>query len=131
LRAQMNASAKWRKPSANTNSFCTVFQTRLNQRFQFQRELQVIAVAQDGEGVFCTVLAEEGENVVERIIGGGISVNFFKHVADGNAGEFGGRFLDDAGDSEGAEVRRSGDENEAAHIRDEEIVEVRIWLEDD
>lgn len=93
--------------------------------------MQVLAVAQDGEGVFCAVLAEEGENVVERIIGGGISVDFFEHVADGDASEFGGRFLDDAGDSKGPEVWRSGDEDEAAHIRDEEIVEVGIWLEDD
>jgi len=91
----------------------------------------MLAVAQDGEGVFRAVLAEEGANVVERIIGSGISIDFFEHIADGNASQFGGRFLDDAGDSKGAEVGRGGDENETAHIRDEEIVEVGIWLEDD
>lgn len=81
--------------------------------------------------MFRAVLAEESANVVEGIIGGGVSVDFFEHVADGDASEFGGRFLDDAGDSKGAEVGRSGDEDKAAHIRDEEIVEVGIWLEDD
>lgn len=91
----------------------------------------MLTVAQDGEGVFCAVLAQEGANVAERIVGGGISVDFFEHVADSNASEFGGRFLDDAGDSKSAKVRRCRDEDEAAHIRDEEIVEVGIWLEDD
>lgn len=91
----------------------------------------MIAIAQDGESVFRAVLAEEGANVAEGIIGGRISVDFFEHVADGNASEFGGRFLDDAGDSKSAEVGRGGDEDEAAHVRDEEIVEVGIWLEDD
>lgn len=101
------------------------------QRLQLQRELQVLAVAEDGEGVFGAVLAEEGAKVAEGIIGGGISIDFFEHVADGDAGEFGRRFLDDARDSEGAEVGRSGNEDEAAHVRDEEVVEVGIWLEDD
>lgn len=93
--------------------------------------MQVLAVAEDRESVFRAVLAEEGAKIAEGIIGGGISVDFFEHIADGDAGEFGGRFLDDARDPEGAEVGWRGDEDEAAHVRDEEIVEVGIWLEDD